>query len=171
MKILTILASHVLLAIPTHAQFSPVRLDVRQSTKTDSKGKTHDTKSQTRSLTITLQNTSKEPQNDLVVKYWFIGRDLKSKDLAVIKSGERKSSIPPSGKDMVESEDVSSTYTEAHSQVSAGKHGSGGKSGNPKVKKVEASGDKIAGYAVQVLKDGKIVAEAYSEPSYKSIAH
>ena len=166
MKILTILASIALLVIPAQAQLSAVRLEVRPVAKTETSGKTHDTKNQSRALTITLQNMSKVQMDDLVVKYWFFARDEKSKDIHILKAGERKSTLAPSGKEEVETEKVESTYTDKHTEVSNAK----GK-GKPTVKKVEASGDKIAGHAVQVLQGGKIIAENYSEPSFKDKAH
>lgn len=166
MKTLIILAGIALFVIPAHAQLGSVRLEVRPVAKTETSGKTHDTKSQSRLLAITLQNMSKVQMDDLVVKYWFFARNEKTNDIHVLKTGERKSSLAPSGKEELESEKVESTYTEKHSEVSNGK----GK-GKPTIKKVEASGDKIAGHAVHVLQAGKIIAETYSEPSFKDKAH
>ncbi len=171
MKTIIFLASLILLVIPAQAQLSAVRLDVRQNSKTDSSGKTNDTKKQSRSLTISLQNTSKEQMDGLVVKYWFFGRNMKTKDTQLLKKGERKSSLAPGAKDEVESEDVTSTYTEKHVEVSAAKGGKGGTNRMPTAKKVEASGEKLAGYAVQVVQGGKVVAEYYSEPSLKDKSH
>ncbi len=174
MKILIFLASLAFLAFPAQAQLSALRLDVRQHSKTDSTGKTNDTKKQSRSLTIALQNTSKEPMDGLVVKYWFFVREMKSKDIKILKKGERKSSIAPGAKDEVESENATSTYTEKHVEVTAARGARGARGGSnqmPTIKKIEASGGKLAGYAVRVVQGTKIVAEYYSEPSLKAKAH
>ncbi len=170
MKILIFLAFLSFLAFPAQAQLGAVRLDVRQHSKTDSSGKTNDTKKQSRSLTIALQNTSKEAMDGLVVKYWFFARNMKSKDIKVVMKGERKSSIAPASKDEVESESATSIYTEKHVEVSAARSGRGG-ANRTTIKKIEASGDKLAGYAVQLVQGTKIIAEYYSEPSLKAKSH
>ena len=143
-------------------------MDVEQTSKTDSKGKASakgapgGEKVQSRALTIKLLNNSGESFENLVVKYWFFGHDMKAHDATVLKNGERKASIGPRGRETVESEAVSSTYVEAHTEAAKGKGGKGGKA-----TKVPASGEKIVGYAVQVLNGDKILAETYSEASYK----
>ncbi len=137
-----------------HAQVSPIRIAVEQVSKTETKDKTGRDKTQIRSLKISLNNNSAETFESLMVKYWFLGRDVKDPATKVVAEGERKSALTPRGKDLVESESVSKRYVEAHSD---------------KGKKVPASGEKISGYAVRVLKDGKVLAEYYSEPSYKTL--
>ena len=73
---------------------------------------------QHRSLTIKLTNTSGEPVNGVVVKYFFIGHDMKDHKMKVLQHGERKSSLAPRKTETVESEDAVNTYTEAHTAVS-----------------------------------------------------
>jgi hypothetical protein len=163
MKSLALLLS--LLAATTFslsAQVSPIRMTVEQVSKSETKGKTGSEKTQVRSLNIRLENNSNESFDDMQVKYWFFGRDMKSRDVTVINTGERKSSLAPRAKEIVESESVSSSYVEEHYEVAKGK---GGKGGKPT--KVPASGAKIMGYAVRLMKDGKVLSEYYSEPSYK----
>jgi hypothetical protein len=152
------------IALPLRAAVSPIHMAVEQSTKTEMKPKALWDKTQVRSLTIRLTNNSAESFDGLVVKYWFFGRDVTGQEVKVLNHGERKSSLTPRGKDFVESETVSSSYVEAHSEISgAGSRGRGGGA----AKRVPASGQKILGYAVQVLQGGKVLAETYNEPSYK----
>ena len=149
-----LLAIFAATTLSLHAQVSPIRIAVEQASKTETKDKTGRDKTQIRSLKITLNNNSAEAFDGLAVKYWFLGREAKEPTVKVLAEGERKSSLIPRGKDLVESESVSKRYTEE--RVDRGK-------------KVPASGEKISGYAVRVMKDGKVLAEYYSEPSYKTL--
>ena len=148
-------------ALFLHAENSPVRLTVEPIRKTEVKtvkGKpTHD-KTQVMSLKIRLDNNSKQLLDGLTVKYWFIGHALGEHTGKALVEGERKAAINPNGKEIVESEVVSKQYVEAHSEMK-------GKTAT----KVPASGEKITGYAVRVLKDGKVLGEFYSEPTIKEL--
>ena len=156
-----------LFAAPLHAAVSPIHMDIEQHSGTKQPqakaGKpAQGANTQRRSLTIKLSNNSPEPFDRLVVKYFFLGHDVKDHNVKVLKQGERKSALSPRGTDTVESEEVTSIYTDAHSEAKKGKGKSKGSS-----KKVAASGQKIIGYAVQVLNGSKVEAEFYSEASYK----
>jgi len=162
MKLVPILASLLVsLSFSARAQTSPIHMDIEAKQKTESDGKPtpgkppQPGKKQVRSLTIRLTNNSTENFDSLVVKYWFLGHALPSHDLKVLKTGERKSSVGPRGKETVESEVVASSYSDA----APGK----GKGQPP----TPASGEKITGYAVQVLGGEKVLSEYYSELSYK----
>ncbi len=162
------LALFALLAAPLHAAVSPIHMDIEQHSGTKQPqakaGKrAQGANTQHRSLTIKLSNNSAEPIDGLVVKYFFLGHDVKDHNVKVLKQGERKSSLSPRGSDTVESEEVTSVYTDAHSEAKKGKGKSKGGS-----KKVAASGQKIIGYAVQVFNGSKVEAEYYSETSYKA---
>jgi hypothetical protein len=169
-----LLALIAFLATSLHAAVGPISITVEQNSKTRQPqakpGKpAQGAKTQVRSLTVRLSNNSAESFDSLVVKYWFLGHDMKDHNIKVLKQGERKSALVPRGRDTVDSEEVTSAYTEAHSEVTKGKGGKGGKGGSKGggVKKVAASGQKITGYAVQVVNGTKVEAEYYSEPSYK----
>lgn len=157
-SLLLVLLSSV--AISLGAEVSPIRMTVEQLSKTESKDKTGRDKTQIRSLKITLNNNSAEAFDGLTVKYWFLGRAVTDPKTIILSEGERKSMLTPRGKDFVESEVISKHSVEAH--YGAAKAGA-------KPTKVPASGEKISGYAVRVLKDGKVLAEYYSEPSYKAL--
>jgi hypothetical protein len=168
-----------MMSLQAHSAVSPIHMDVEQhsSTKAPKAKPGHPALSgltQHRSLTIKLSNNSSESFDNLVVKYFFIGHDLKDRKLVVLQQGQRKSSLAPRGKDTVDSEEVTNIYTEAHSETSKSKGGKGGK-GKSKgrgvaVKRIPASGKKVIGYAVLLMNGNKVEAEAYSEPSYKEIA-
>jgi hypothetical protein len=145
-----------------HAQVSPIRISVEQSSKTELKDKknAHD-KTQIRSLKIQLDNNSAQAFDSLVVKYWFIGRPMDERANKVLAEGERKSSLTPRGRELVDSEVVSKKLVEAHTQAAKGKGG--------KPTKVPASGEKIMGYAVRVMEGDKVLSEYFSEPSYKEL--
>ena len=156
----------LLSATAISAEVSPIRMSIEQISKTatDPKDKTGHDKTQTRSLKIQLDNNSAESFDGLAVKYWFLGRAMTEHAVKILSEGERKSSLAPRGKDVIESEVLSKHYVEAHAAAAA----KGGKPGGAAAK-VPASGDKIMGYAVRVMKDGKVLAESYSEPSYKDL--
>lgn len=167
MKFLHYLSAFLLTASLTAlAEVSPLRMEIEQSSKTapkskaPTKGPPASEKVQTRSLTVKLSNNSTESFDSLVVKYWFFGHSMTERESAPMKDGmgERKAALGPRGRETVDIPPFSSTYAEAHTE--------GG--GRGAAKKVPASGDKITGYAVQVLNGDKILAETYSEPSFKS---
>jgi hypothetical protein len=169
--------------IPAQAAVSPIHMDVEQVSKTaTAKPPTSPKggkpaaktavdpmaeKTQHRELKIKLLNNSNESFSNLVVKYWFFGRDMKAKShqADVLKSGERKASLGPRASETVESEQVMSKYVEEHNKPAAG--GKGGKGGGGKAAKIPASGQKIMGFAVKVYNGDKILAQYYSEDAYK----
>ena len=170
----------LLLALPASAALSPIHINVEQSTKAEpnriasshsrNKSSTTDQYTQARSLTINLENNSGETFGDLAVKYWFFGHDAKAHDPRPLKQGQRKISLGPRGREVVHSETVSMKYTPEHFETEKRKS-NGRTKGRGMVssqKKVAASGTKLTGYAVQVLNGGTVVAEHYSEDSYKA---
>ena len=158
MKIPSLILSIVsALALSLRAEVSPIHMAVEQSNKTEMKDKKkpHD-KAQVRSLKIQLDNSSAQAFDGLVVKYWFFGHGVTEHAPKVLVTGERKSSIAARGKDVVESEVVSKSFSEEAYDAK-------------QKKKIPASGEKISGYAVRVMQGDKILAEAYSDPGYKAL--
>ena len=167
------LALLILLASHLHAAVSPIRMDIEQhsETKRPKVKPGHPSMSnleQHRSLTIKLQNNSAESFDHLVVKYFFLGHDMKDHKITVLNRGERKSALVPRGSDTVDGEEFTNVYTEAHNEVANSK-GRGKSKGRATAKKIPASGRKVIGYAVQVFNGSEIVAESYDNPSYKQI--
>ena len=173
-KILSTLSFASLVA--AHAAVSPIHMDVEQVSKTETKGSKGGggkgaarpdpmgEKTQHKELKIKLANNSNDSFSSLVVKYWFFGRDMKGHEIDVMKQGERKCSLGPRATEVVESEQVTSSYVEEHNKPAQ----AGGKGGAaPKATKVPASGQKLTGYVVKVLNEGNVVAEFYSEDGLK----
>ncbi len=164
-----------LLALHANAAVSPVSLAVEpHDSSKRPKGKPGQSSQsniqQHRSLTIKLTNISSEPVSGLVVKYFFIGHDMKDHKMKVLQHGERKADLPTRKTETVESEEAVNAYTEAHTAMSKSKGNSKGKSGNrSSAKKVAASGQKVMGYAVQVFRGGKLEVAEYSADSFKEI--
>ena len=144
-----------------------VRVEVRASSDTDHKdlkNTTADTVTQNKTLTIQLSGKAR-PSETRVVKWKAYGRNLKSKDLMELASGEEKLALDPSGMQTITTKNISTTYTPEHAVVTRGKGGKGGNRNQkaPRAKNVEAEGKKYAGYSVQVM-DGKTVVGEASDP-------
>jgi hypothetical protein len=170
MKMLALLASLILATtLHLHAEGGAVRLNVVQNVKT--KGGGRGTTTQIRQLVITLNNTSNAAMDSLKVKYWFFTRDAKGGgNLSVHKSGEATVSLAPVGKQVLISENITSTYTVAHNEISNNNQvrGANGQQYNvPNVTRVEASGQRIVAHAVRVFDGEKLVGEYYSEYSLR----
>ncbi len=160
----------LLLSLAFHA--SALTLTVKQDTKIDNEGKTNDTKTQTRTLDMTvtsLENGSVQAE----LRYWFFARNMKTGKETTFKRGTKTASLEHNEATTIQSETVTSTYIEEHVEVekAKGNKGGGGKGKGAKstTKKVPASGDRITGYAVQVLIGKEVVADYYSAPSYKQM--
>lgn len=131
-------------------------------------------------LKITVRNSSNKPEGGLVVRYWFISRDMKTMKPSILDGGEANTELKPGGTNVITSEPVKASYTQRQiffAVTPAAGAGAGAKGGAPKggaaapgAKPAEAGGTKIVGYGAQVIsKDGKVVAESFSEPAYKPI--
>ena len=104
---------------------------------------------------ISISGKAKDPETR--TGQWTIyGRDLKGKDLEVVKSGEFKIELPPSGSQEVDSGKVSTTYTPKARPKAGTKPGTN-------TKKPEASGTKYAGYTV-IVKDGDKIVGEFADP-------
>lgn len=136
-------------------------MEVQQIQKSETSGKSKEIKTQKRSLDISLQNLSRVDKEELVVKYWFFSKNVKSGDVRVLVTGERKTSVAAGKKEIVNSEQGNSTFTEDHFE-SSGK--GGGKGGG---KKVEGSGEKIVGYGVRLMDGEKVLQEVFNPTGMK----
>ena len=105
-------------------------------------------------LDISVHNGSKRLESELIVRYWFIGRDMKTFQSSLLDGGESSASLKPHETLKITSDPVKGSVT--RKPASPGKMG-------------EATGIKIAGYAVQVIRAGKVLAEAYQESAYKKV--
>ena len=132
-------------------------MEVQQIQKSETSGKSKEIKTQKRSLDVTLQNLSRVDKEDLVVKYWFFSKNVKSGDVKVLVAGERKTSVAAGKKEIVNSEQGNSTFTEDHFESS-------GKGGG---KKIEGSGEKIVGYGVRLMDGEKVLQEVFNPTGMK----
>jgi hypothetical protein len=139
----------LLLPLAASSAVSPVSVRVEQISKTET-GKNDRT--QHRSLKIILNNGSTEEKPNLVVKYWIFGKAVTGGDVVVLDKGERPGSVKAHASAIVETSAVTAHSVEAHTE---------------KKKKVEASGEKIVGYAVQVFDGETMLGEAYEPLSLK----
>jgi len=170
-------------AFAAHAGLSPIHMAVELANKSGAtgagkrqpSGQPSAGKTQAQSLKIRLENSStKDSFDNLVVKYWFFGRSMTERGVKVLVEGERKVSLAARAKELVESEVVTKSYTEAHNNLVMGGNpvrggGQGGGQGAVQSVKVPASGEKIMGHAVRLMNDGKVVAEHFSDVTYKAI--
>jgi hypothetical protein len=156
-----LLAVTVLLGLTVSAMSadaSGILLRVEQHNTSDMNQKDHYSRTQKRTLKIYLTNSSPNPA-DLKVKYSYLGRDLASHDIVVIKSGEDQVAVKPQGEATDDAGSATSQSTDEHYQA-----GGGGKTAKPAAK-IPAAGAKFVGYAVQVYSGSTLVAETYEPPS------
>ncbi len=124
---------------------SPVRITVKQESKTDSKGLT---KTQSRTLKITLVNGGPDSL-PLRVKYAFFGHGAKGHDTIIIDHSDLTTQLQPKSDQTLTTKPQTAVFTEAHLDNG---------------KKIEASGQRFTGWGVKVYQAGKVIAEA-CEPS------
>jgi hypothetical protein len=109
---------------------------------------------QEKMMVISVRNASKRAENELTVRYWFIGRDMKTMRSLIIDGGEASADLKPNATMNVTSDPVKGTVS--RTMISPGRLG-------------PATGIKVAGYAVQVIKAGRVIGEAFQEPIYKKL--
>ncbi len=160
----TILAATLFSLALLNASASSISVTVEQRAEVENKGKTNDTKNQSRVLAIAVTNLAREPK-DVTVKYWFVARSMTKGTESVLKSGSTTVHLDANSTTKVDSEEATSKYTEEHVELEKSKGGGKGKS-KSKAKKIPASGDRIVGYAVEVLEGNTVAATSFSNPSY-----
>ncbi len=156
--------SLVLLALTSltplvRAEVSPVSVRVEQVSNDK---RTRYDETQKKTLQIILSNGSAQEQA-VKVKYYYFAKDVKEHAVTVFKDGEKTATIKPHGTETVTADPADAKSSEKHKEGN-GKGGKGGNNG----KEVEASGQRIVGYGVQVFIGDKLATEYFSEPSLKS---
>jgi len=149
---LLVLAAVFGFACVTNADQSPIKISIEKSNKTESniKEKSH---TERRSLKITLSNSSKEDVS-VKVKYTWFGHAVSGHDVVIVDQGDKDATVKASASEVVETAPTSVSYTDAHFDAAS-------------KKKVDATGNKIVGYAVQVMVGDKEVAADYDPASMK----
>lgn len=126
---------------------------------------------QNRVLEIQLRNQSSKPEPGILVRYWFVGRDAKTSKLVLLDGGESQANLKPNGSEVITSEPVKSTWTPRPSFVQAppgAAKGAKPAASTPPPPK-EATGIRISGHAVQVIRDGKVIASDVMDDSIKTL--
>ena len=161
----TILSFASLLFLTTAAFAGPqkvmlqVHVESERGSKDSSDSKSPD-ESRSRWLIVRVTNPSPQKMEGLTLKWTFYADDLKRghDEVIVQKSGDQSFSIEPSGRSTdVTTPKVLFEWTPQHSVRS----GSGRR---VSYKKVDETGHRYHGYAVQVLQGGEVIAEASNDP-------
>lgn len=156
------------LILAAAGQAPALTLEVTQNVKAESKGKTNDTKVQTRSLEAVVTSLQ-DAAVKVEVRWWFFARSLKTGKDVVFKKGNQTVTLEKLVPVTVASGDVHTTYVEEHAELEKAK-GKGKKKGkDTKLKKVPASGERLTGYAVRVFSGGELLTEHLSAPAFKEL--
>lgn len=147
-------------ASPSKLSVTVKRVDTTPKTKKDPKEKKGDNaKAETEKtkLVITLRNVSAAPATGAEVKYYFLSRISGdgAPATAVGKEGSKTVTVEPNSTAEVESEEFSTTFTDAHTPK--------------KGKRERAHGEKIVGWGVKVMVGGGLSGEAYSSDSARKL--
>ncbi len=138
-----------MLAYREKKETSPGEVESTKKSMTPSKSNAQD-----KMISISLRNTSRKPENELVVRYWFIGRDMKTYKTSVFDGGETSAQLKANGTFSLTTDPAKGTVV--RKAASPGKMG-------------EATGVKIVGYGVQVIKADKVVGESFLESEHKKL--
>jgi hypothetical protein len=163
-RALLILAALFALVPRGQAQVSPISMRIEQVTKSETEKFKH---IQKHSLKFFLTNGSSQDRSGLVVRYFFFGKEAGSNEAILLDKGERPASVASHKTEIVETPVVSKTFLEAH--YDTGKGGAQNKGATKLGKKVEASGEKFVGYGGQLFDKETLLAEYFSEPSFKPL--
>lgn len=155
-----------LLPVAAPGQVAPVSMRVEQVSGMDSTKDKHD---QRRSLKVHLTNGSAADVTDLKIKYYWFARDVKDREVALLKDGETKADVKARKTELVETGSVTSSYTDDSFASNKGGKGGGNSGGNRSGKKVEGIGKKITGFGVQLFAGDKMIAETFDPPSNKAL--
>lgn len=164
-----LIAAGALLCAPARGQLVTgnelVRIEVRVTTEQDRKdlaNTTTDSVTQHKTLNIALSGKPKSPETRTGT--WIAyGHSAKGHDVTVLQSGEFKVDLAERGRQGIQSNKITTTYTPEHSTVTRSTS-SRSRSSSTRAKKVEATGTKFAGYGV-VIKDGAKVVSEYYDPA------
>jgi hypothetical protein len=108
---------------------------------------------------------SSKPESGAVVRYWFVGRDMKTNKVALLDGGESPADIKANAEEIIVTKAV---------KVAKPKPGGAAKPGaKPGAAPAGGAGAadsvKLAGYGVQVIKENAVIAEVFSEPGVKQV--
>jgi hypothetical protein len=129
--------------------------------------------SQTKVLSVKVRNASSRFEPGITVRYWIIGKDPKNSKPALLDGGESQVNLKPNGVEVVTSEPVKTTYTPPSVFKQPGAKAA---PEAPKVstisedgKAVVPQGLRISGFAIQAIRDGKVIAENVQDMGVKKL--
>jgi hypothetical protein len=117
--------------------------------------------SQEKALRITVK--SSKPESGATVRYWFVGRDMKTNKVALLDGGESPANLKGTADEIIVTKAVKVAKPKPPAAAKPGaKPGATATPGGP-------DSTKLAGYGVQVIKENAVIAEFFSEPGVKQI--
>lgn len=128
---------------------------------------------QNKVLTVTVRNASGRFESGITLRYWIIGRDPRTSKPALLDGGEAQLNLKPNGIESITSEPVKTTFTPpsvfrvggAPKPAAAPPRPPAGEEG----KAVAPTGMRISGFAIQAVKDGKVISENVQDQSIKTL--
>lgn len=126
---------------------------------------------QNKAIQVTVANLSKDAEQGIVVRYWIIGRDAKTSKLSLLDGGESQVNLKPNGSETITTEPVKTKFTppSVFKQTAAKGAAKPGAAAAPAAKPAEAEGTRISGFAIQVIKDGKVLGEHVMDQSHRAL--
>lgn len=128
---------------------------------------------QNKVLSVTVRNASSRYESGITIRYWIIGRDPRNSKPALLDGGEAQLNLKSNGVEVITSEPVKTTFT----PPSVFRVGGAPKPAPPppkppageEGKAVAPTGLRIAGFAIQAVKDGKVLSENVQDQSIKAL--
>jgi hypothetical protein len=120
-----------------------------------------------KALEITLANMSPKPQENLVVKFWFVGEDTETKEWVSVKQGELKvEAMKAMERRVVTTEVVAFLNPSASSRSQARYDSRGRQMRGPKENQVTTP--KYRGFGVQLVNGDQVLLEVYDPKELKT---
>jgi hypothetical protein len=121
-----------------------------------------------------VRNASGRFEPAVTVRYWIIGKDPKNSKPALLDGGEAQLNLKPNGVEVITSEPVKTTFTPPSVFRQNGARPAAPEA--PKVapitedgKAVAPTGLRISSYAIQAIRDGKVIAENVQDQGIKKL--
>jgi hypothetical protein len=126
---------------------------------------------QNKLLNVTVRNASAKPEPGITLRYWIIGRDPKTSKPALLDGGEAQLNIKPNEVKVISSEPVKTTFTPPSVFRQPGAAKPAAPAPKPPAaeegKAVAPTGMRISGFAIQAVKEDKVIAENVQDQSIK----
>jgi hypothetical protein len=155
-----------LILAATSAPALNLKVDIVSDTQSTTRGGTsrgrnaptpQRTTTQTKSLEVTLTNPTQQNYANLTVAYYLFAKDVQTKEIVLVRKGEKAATVKPLGKATIRTDEAVMTSQIAYSRTVGGK-----------VETTPASGQKFYGYGVQVLAGQKLLAQTFDPPELKA---